>query len=130
MHRSHIHLQKYFKTVLNKYFDGFWCERRAWDGLFHWKSVIMDSNNSVITNWIIYFLQIHSFSLDKMLIDGRVYLCCFISCLVSSSDGTHSLQRIHWWASDAMLNFSKSVLMKKNSSTYWMAWGWVNFKQF
>ncbi len=27
----------------------------------------------------------------------------FISCLDSHSDGTHSLQRIHWWASDVML---------------------------
>ncbi len=25
-------------------------------------------------------------------------LWCFISCLDSHSDGTHSLQRIHWWA--------------------------------
>ncbi len=24
-------------------------------------------------------------------------LWCFISCLASHSDGTHSLQRIHWW---------------------------------
>ncbi len=30
-----------------------------------------------------------------------------ISCLDSHSDGTHSLQRIHWWSSDLMLNFSK-----------------------
>ncbi len=29
----------------------------------------------------------------------------FISCLDSHSDGTHSLQRIHWWAGDVMLNF-------------------------
>ncbi len=34
-------------------------------------------------------------------------------CFDSHSDGTHSLQRIHWWASDVMLNFSKSVLIKK-----------------
>ncbi len=40
-------------------------------------------------------------------------LWCFINCLDSHSDGTHSLQRIHWWASDVMLHFSKSVLMKK-----------------
>ncbi len=40
---------------------------------------------------------------------------CFISCLDSHSDGTHSLQRIHWWASDVMLNFSKSVPMKKRA---------------
>ncbi len=31
------------------------------------------------------------------------------------SDGTHSLQRIHWWATDVMLNISKSVLMKKQT---------------
>ncbi len=37
-----------------------------------------------------------------------------ISCLNSHSDGTHSLKRIHWWASDVMLNFSKSVLIKKS----------------
>ncbi len=34
----------------------------------------------------------------------------FISFLDSHSNGTHSLQRIHWWASDVML--SKSVPMK------------------
>ncbi len=61
------------------------------------------------------FLQTHSFCLLKTLIDGLE--CCgllvdycdvFISCLDSHSDGTHSLQRIHWWASDGMLHFSKS----------------------
>ncbi len=35
------------------------------------------------------------------------YCDVFISCLDSHSDGTHSLQRIHWRASDVMLNFSK-----------------------
>ncbi len=51
-----------------------------------------------------------------MLIDGLescelLVDCCdfLIICLDSHSDGTHSLQRIHWWASDVMLNFSKSV---------------------
>ncbi len=39
-----------------------------------------------------------------------VDLCdVFISCLDSHSDGTHSLQR------NVMLNFSKSVLMKKQT---------------
>ncbi len=37
----------------------------------------------------------------------------FIICL--DSDGTHSLQRIHRWASDVMIYFSKSVLMKKQT---------------
>ncbi len=51
--------------------------------------------------------------------------CCdvFISCLDSHSDGTHSLQRIHWWASHVMLHFSKSD-EEKNSSR--MTWGWVH----
>ncbi len=42
------------------------------------------------------------------------YRDVFMSCLDSHSDGTHSLQRIHWW-SDVMLDFSKSVLMKKQT---------------
>ncbi len=42
----------------------------------------------------------------------------FISCLDVHSDGTHSLQRIHWWASDVMLHFSKSDLMKKQIHLY------------
>ncbi len=57
----------------------------------------------------------------------------FIICLDSHSDGTHSLQSIHWWASDAMLHFSKSD-EETNSSTSWMTWGfpanvhfWVNY---
>ncbi len=43
------------------------------------------------------------------------YCDVFISCLDSHSDGTHSLHRIHWWASDVMLHFSKSTLMKKQA---------------
>ncbi len=59
----------------------------------------------------------------ELLVD---YCDVFISCLDSHSDGTHSLQRIHWWATDVMIHFSKS---ETNSSTSWMAWGWVNFQQ-
>jgi len=36
-----------------------------------------------------------------------------IRCLSSCSDGTHSLQRIHWWANYIILNLSKSVAVKK-----------------
>ncbi len=43
------------------------------------------------------------------------YCDVFIGCLDSHSDGTHSLQRIHWWASDVMLHFSKSVMMEKTN---------------
>ncbi len=37
------------------------------------------------------------------------WIIVIISCLNSYYDGTHSLQRIHWWASDS--NFFKSVLI-------------------
>ncbi len=57
--------------------------------------------------------QTWSFWLHKMLIVGLEWCGLFISCLDSHSDGTHSLQRIHWWASDEMLHFSKSVPVKK-----------------
>ncbi len=43
------------------------------------------------------------------------YCDVFISCLDSHSDGTHSLQMIHWRASDVMLHLSKSVPMKKQT---------------
>ncbi len=54
-------------------------------------------------------------------------LWCFISCLDSHSDGTHSLQWIHWWASNVMLNFSKSVLMKKWTHLHL---GWPDVSQY
>ncbi len=50
--------------------------------------------------------------LSKLLVD---YCDVFISCLDSHSDGTHLQQRIHWWTSDVMLNFSKSLLLKKQT---------------
>ncbi len=62
-----------------------------------------------------------------MLIDGLEwcgllvdYCNVFISCLDSHSDGTHSLQGIHWCAIGVMLNLSKSD-DETNSSTSWMA---------
>ncbi len=49
------------------------------------------------------FFHLMSFSHNKMLTEGLescglLVDCCdvFISCLDSHSDGTHSLQRIHW----------------------------------
>ncbi len=44
------------------------------------------------------------------------FVVVFISCLDSHSDGTHSLQRIYWWASDVMQNLSKSVPVKKKKN--------------
>ncbi len=50
----------------------------------------------------------------------------FISCLVSLSNGTHSLQRIHLWASYIMLHFSKSFPMKKTNLLEMLFFG-VNY---
>ncbi len=47
------------------------------------------------------------------------YCDVFISCLDSHSDGTHSLQRIHLWASDEML--ISPNLMKKQTHLHF---GW------
>ncbi len=44
-----------------------------------------------------------------------------ISCLDSHSDGTHSMQWIHWWIGDVMLHFSTSVPMKKQTHLHF---GW------
>ncbi len=73
------------------------------------------------TRWFLH-LQKASLSLYKVLIDGVEscgllvdYCDVFISCLDSHSDGTHSLQRIYWWTSNAMLIFSKSVLINKQT---------------
>ncbi len=70
----------------------------------------------------------HSFSLQKTLL---YWISCdvFISCLDSHSDGTHSLQRIHWWASDVMLHFSKSFLIKKQTHLH-LGWPECIFKKF
>ncbi len=57
------------------------------------------------------------------------YCDVFISCLDSHSDGTHSLQRIHCWASDVMLHLSKTD-KETNSSTSWKVWGWVQYFHF
>uniref|UniRef100_A0A8C1XN77 Rho/rac guanine nucleotide exchange factor (GEF) 2 n=1 Tax=Cyprinus carpio TaxID=7962 RepID=A0A8C1XN77_CYPCA len=72
--------------------------------------MMMDSSNALM----ICFLQTpNSYSHYKMLADGLDWSgVCFISCLDSHSDGTHSLHRIHWRARDVMIHFYKSVLIK------------------
>ncbi len=61
-------------------------------------------------------------------LDSCGLLWCFHQLFQTHFDGTHSMQIIHWWASDAMLNFTKSVLMKKNSISR-MACVWKHFQQ-
>ncbi len=60
------------------------------------------------------------------------YCNVFVSCLDSHSDGTHSLQGIHWWASNVMLNLSKSdgiiyILEGLESACSAICHLWVNY---
>ncbi len=77
----------------------------------------------ILKLWICFLQTLHSFSLHRTILDGLewhgllVDFCyVFISCLDSHTDGTHSLQKIHCWASDEMLNFSKSFNVGVNYS--------------
>ncbi len=54
-------------------------------------------------------------SQDVHWLTGVVWIIVMFLSAVWTSGGTHSLQRIHQWASDAMLNFSKSLQMKKQT---------------
>ncbi len=37
------------------------------------------------------------------------FICHYLD---SHSDGTHSLQKTHWWASNVTLNFFKSIVIR------------------
>ncbi len=113
------------KTVLNKYMGGFWCERTTEDGLFTEGSIHLDysfflakSNGLKLKH---FSLLLKRFSLHKILIDGLEWcglLWCFYQLYMDShSDGTHSLQRIHWWANDVMLH-SPNLLRWRNKLIY------------
>ncbi len=51
-------------------------------------------------------------------------ICVMIWSTLILTAPIHS-KRIHWWASDLMLNFSQSFLMKKQTHMR----GWVHFQQ-
>ncbi len=86
---------------------------------FHWRKPLL---------LIMYLLETTVWSYKSFFFSEVInwwscvdYCDVFISCLDSHSDGTHSLQSIHCWASDAMLHFSRSD-EETNSSTSWVAW--------
>ncbi len=90
------------KTALNKYVCGFWFQEMD----FSLEEVLLWIMDSYFDQKLCFKVKNDEFvSLLKTLTDGLE--CCvllvdycdvFISCLDSHSDGTHSLQRIHWWA--------------------------------
>ncbi len=105
------------------------------DGHFHWRkwcyglqTYILATSNSLklkhLNNRCVSYK--HAAFSFTILLGLRVDYCdVFLSCFDSHFDGTHSPQRTHWWASDAMLHFSKSN-EETNSSTSWMPL--VNFQ--
>ncbi len=147
VNKVHLLLSLTSKSInifVQNYFGLFWLVNGAWPVQIslliqtRWLSLhggsIINGLKLNTSEWWICFLQTCSFSLHKMLIDGLewcgvlVDFCdVFISCLDSHSDGTHSLQSIHWWTSDGMLHFSKPD-EETDSFTSWMAWGWLHFQ--
>ncbi len=139
MHRSST---VYKQKQSNKSIGGCWCERTT--GTFSldeallwimdlWILAKSDSLKSKrLLRWICLLHCIVKV-VHKLLIDGLDscgllvdYCYVFISCFFySHSDGTHSLQRIHWWTNEAILSFSKSVLMKKQTHLHF---GWPKGK--
>ncbi len=93
-------------------------------GLVFWPGVTSKMKLKCFNDGFIYK---HAVWLHTMLIGGLdgcglLVDCCgvFIICLDSHSDGTHSLQRIHWWTSDA-----KYLFWWRNKLIYILE-GWVS----
>ncbi len=134
------HLQA--KTVQNcskQICQWFRCKKTARNWLFYfhlfthysgfWNYILARSDSLKLKHLIDEFITkmqlLASQDLNWSHVDYLWFIVMFfISCLDSYSDGTHSLQRIHWWASDVMLHFFQSD-EETNSSTYWMSWGRV-----
>ncbi len=62
--------------------------------------------------------------MDWSAVDYLWIIVMFLSD--SHSDGTHSLQSIHCWDTDAETHFYKPD-EETNSSWTWMVWGWAHF---
>ncbi len=81
-----------------------------------------DDGKKLGSNLIMRFICVNNFfTLTPLVFTKHAAFCLTKHELMnwsgvdSHSDGTHSLQRIYWWASDVMLNISKYVLMKKQT---------------
>ncbi len=93
------------------------------EDLFEVKTVLM---NLFLT--LFHFFLTKPLMLDVNWYTRVVWITCdvFISCLDSHSDGTHSVQRIHWRASDVKLRFDEET----SSTTSCMARGRVTIFLF
>ncbi len=89
------------QTALNKYVGGFWCEKTTWMDFFTW------GYNGLWTFLLSRMMDLFLTNLHFTRPIGWTGMCGLhvddcdvcISCLDSHFDGTHSLQRIHWWVS-------------------------------
>ncbi len=123
---SHQNLLKYlFRTIFDSCFAYKRCIICAYSSPDSDK-IIGESNvidkDTYFSSILLQKRSIDGLELCQLIMD---YCAVFVSCL--DLDGTHSLQRIHWWASDVMLHFSKSVLMNRQTQTSWIAWGVSTF---
>ncbi len=77
---------------------------------------ILDRSNEGLSkrlnDWFVYYKQVSQY-INRWTGVLWIIVMFFINSLDSHSDGTHSLQMIHWWANDVKMNFSKSVPLKK-----------------
>ncbi len=114
------------KIVLNKDGSGFWCERKTGDGMFTvyyelWTILAISDCQIKCICWCICLNMQLFTSQDVNWWTGKCgvlvdYCDVCISCLDSHSDGTHSLQRIHWWTSNA--KSPNLIRWKKNTLIY------------
>ncbi len=102
------------KIVLHPYFN---VRGQQGMGFVHWKkcynrqyflSEATSWKNCATTNTT--FNCTRCWLMDWSNVDYLWIIMMLLSAVWTHSDGTHSLQMIHLWASDVMLNFSKSVL--------------------
>ncbi len=107
---------------------GFWCERQQQMHFFTGGRVIMDYGLYDILVKNISMLDLFQLlsSPDVNWWTGVVWIIVmFLSD--SHSDGTHSLQSIHFWDTDAETHFYKPD-EETNSSWSRMNWGWTHFQ--
>ncbi len=100
---STIYKRKQSKTVLNKYINDFDVREKQEIAFFTGESNIMDYGlvlkivNALLMDFLFTSMQFFTLIDGLELLGSLVDYCdVFISCSNSHSDGTHSLQRIHW----------------------------------
>ncbi len=104
-------------------------EGQWWHNFHFWMSYPF--NNRFVSYKHAYFCFTRYLLMDWSGVDYLWIIVMFLLAVWTHFDGTHSLQRIHWWASDVMLNLSKSVLMQEKTNVHqWWPEGEYIFRKF